>query len=370
MYYWEQYKSESSTLKDNPLFNLILIAMNNNRFTSQKYRLIMDMTKDKNIKNTIQYAYDNELKHYRLFKQILRELTDQSIDIPSPNIRINTSITETIEECIDKEQEELKLYQKIISLISSEQIKTFLRDMITDKQRNTASLNFLYARKPLSGNTNSATANNIGITFKPIKASKKYISEDLRIPILSGIKDTKIQNKINTSLKDDIMEFKRQMEEAADEDGLKAKKEGKKFTNYIISNNATITYNKNNIISLSNLYYEFINGRHYYIRTTYNYDLDTGIPLGLKDLFKPGVPYRELINNEVRKQLAANTTIYPPESVQNFKGITEDHPFYLENGNIVLFFGFNEIAPTISEIPIIKLPFKAFGDSIKPMFLS
>lgn len=370
MYYSEDYRSASSALKDNPLFNLILIAMNNNRFSSQKYKLIMNMTEDMNIINSIQYAYNNELKHYKVFKQILKKLTGQSVEIPDPNIKINNSIIDAIEDCIYKELEEVKLYQKIIGLISSDQVRTTIRNMIIDKQKNAAALNFLYARESFTRNPIPSTDNNVTITFKVIKAPQKYISEDLKVPILNGIKNIKTQNKINASLEEDIMEFKRQMEEAADEDGLKAEKEGKKFINYAISNNSTITYNKNNIISISNLYYEFINDRHSYIRATYNLNTDTGLSIGLKDLFNPGAPYRELINNEIRKQLVANKDIYPPDAAQNFKGIAADQPFYLEDGNIVLFFGFNEIAPTISEIPVIKLPFKAFTGSIKPIFLS
>lgn len=301
MYYSKQYRSDSSTLNDNPLFN---------------------------------------------------------------------SIIDAIEDCIDTELKGIKLYENIIGLTSSEVIKDTLKNMIADKQKNAAFLNYLYAREYFNQDHISRTNNNITMTYKPMKASQKYIDEDLKIPILNGIKNPKIQNKINTSLEGDVIEFKRQMEEAADEDGLTAKKAGKKFTNYAISNNPSITYNKNNIISLSNLYYQLINGRHSYIRATYNYNLNTGTPVGLKDLFKPGAPYKQLINNEIKKQLAANKTIYPPEAAQNFKGITEGHPFYLEDGNIVLFFGFNEIAPSISEIPVIKLPFKDFDGSIKPIFLS
>lgn len=369
MYYSEQYRSETSNLKDNPLFNLILIAMNNNRFNSQKYKSIMNMSKDTSIKNSIEYAYDNELKHYSLLKQIFREFTGQSVRIPEPNVKINSSITDAIGDCIDKELEEIKLYQKIINLISSKQIRTTLRNMITDKQRNVSALNFLYARESISRNILPSTNNNVSLTLKQMKDKKEYINEDLRVPILNGIKNVKIQNKINTSLEDDVMEFKRQMEEAADEYGSKAKKEGKKFIDYAISNNAAITYNKNNIISLSNLYHEFINGRHSYIRVPYNFNIDTGVPVALKDLFKPGTPYRTLVNNEIRKQLIANKDIYSPEAAQNFKGIAEDQPFYLDDGNIVLFFGFNQIAPAISEIPVIRLPYKAFASSIKPMFL-
>jgi len=370
LYYSEDYISPSSGLNNPPLLNLIIIAMNNNKFNSQKYKLIMNMTKDMNIINSIHHVYNNGLTHHKLLKKILKNLTDQSVDIPTPNIKIDGPVTDALADCIDNELEEVKLYQKIISLISSEQIRTTLRNMIMDKQRNVAALNFLYARESFTRNLPSSTNNNVTITFKTMKEKKKYINENLKIPILNDIKNRKVQNKINTSLEEDVMEFKRQMEEAADEEGLKAKKSGKKFIDYAISNNPTITYNKNNIISLSNLYHEFINGRHSYIRVTYNFNIDTGLPVGLKDLFKPGAPYKELINNQIRKQLALNKDIYPPEAVQNFKGIADGQPFYLEDGNIVLFFGFNEIAPTISEIPVIRLPFKAFTGSIKPIFLS
>jgi hypothetical protein len=160
------------------------------------------------------------------------------------------------------------------------------------------------------------------------------------------------------------------MDAAAKENGLKAEKEGKKFIKYVISNNTNITYNKNNIISISTLYYEFIGGRSSYIRATYNLDLKTGESLGLKDLFAPRAPYIKLINEEIRKQLTENKNIYPPNAAEKFKDINQYQPFYLEGNDLVLFFGFNEIAPTISEIPVIKIPFSSFGTAMKPIFLT
>lgn len=370
MDFTEQYNSLPFISRNNSIVNLVLIALNNKSFSLQRYKLLMNMTEDANTKKQIGYAYNLELKHYKLFKLIYQKLTEQSVEIPKPNIKINNSLQDTLEDCLNKDLDELKLYHKIGLLSPSKQIYNALREMIIDKQRQTATLNFLYARGSLSRNPESSATNPVNVTFKLIKASKKYIDEDLRIPILDGMQNKKVQNQINTSLSDDVLEFKRQMETAAEENGLKAEKEGKKFTNYSISNNATVTYNKNNIISISILYYELIGGVRSYIRATYNFDLVTGKSLGLRDLFKPGVPYVALINSEIKKQLMANKEIYPPEAAANFKGISENQPFYLEDNNLVLFFGFNEIAPTISEIPIVKIPFSSFGTSIKPIFLS
>lgn len=205
---------------------------------------------------------------------------------------------------------------------------------------------------------------------KEIKASNKYIEEDLKIPILQGIKNINVQNQINTSMESDVIEFKQELEEAAREQGEEAEKHGKVFKPYVISNNYAITYNKNNIISISILYDEFIGGKHSYIRATYNFNTETGKSLGLKDLFKPNIPYRDLINTEIKKQLITKKNIYPPGAADRFKGIAEDQPFYLEDTNIVLFFGFNEIAPSISEIPIIKINYTAFKNELIPALLS
>lgn len=370
MCYFKNFRSSPDTFNDNSIVNLILAALNNNRFTLERYKLLMNMTKDVLAKEQIKYTYKNEVKHYKLFNQIYRELTGESVEIPEPDIKINDSLEDTIEECINKELKELNLYRRIRNLTRSEILRRTIGDMIIDKQRNTAVLNFVYARHSLSRNPASPANDAVTIQFKSIKEKKKYIDENLKIPILSGIKNKKIQNQINASVEGDIMEFKHQMEEAADEDGAKAKKDGKKFINYSISNNSTITYNKNNIISISILYYEFVGGRHFYIRSTYNFDTNTGKSIGLKDLFQPGVPYKELINKEIKNELMSHKEEFSSDAAENFKGIVDGQPFYLEDGNIVLFFGFNEIAPTIAEIPIIKIPFSAFKGSINPIFLS
>lgn len=207
-------------------------------------------------------------------------------------------------------------------------------------------------------------------TSKEIKFIKKFIIEDIRIPILAGIKNDKIQKQINNSIEGDIIEFKTQLEETAEEYGTKAEKEGKEFKPYSISTNYNITYNKNNILSISVLYYEYIGGRHTYIRSSYNFDLNSGKSIGLEDLFKPGINYIDTISKEIKNQLSTNTNIYPPGTAENFKGISRDQPFYLEDKNLVLFFGFNQIAPSVSEIPIIRILYSSFKNELKPMFLT
>lgn len=208
--------------------------------------------------------------------------------------------------------------------------------------------------------------NNITIDSQQINSTGKYIKEDLKIPVLKSIKNKHTENQINNSIKSDIMEFKNQMEESANEYGIKAEKSGKKFIPFIISTNYSMTYNKNNIASITIFYYEFINGKHSYIKTSYNFDLSSGKTLSLRDLFKQGVSYKQIINREIKKYLIQNKNLYLPSTVTNFKGISDDQPFYLDSENIVIYLGFNEIAPNISDIPVIKVPFSTLKNYIKP----
>jgi hypothetical protein len=211
--------------------------------------------------------------------------------------------------------------------------------------------------------------NPILINPKEIKDTKEYIKIDLIIPVLHGCKNKEIEDHINHSIENDAMEFKRQMEEAAKEYAEEAKRKGEPIDPYIVSTIYRVTYNQNNIISISVIYHEYINGKNYYIKTSYNFDTETGKSLSLKDLFKEGVDYKEVINKEVRKELLYNKDKYMPDAAKKFKGIADDQPFYIDGDNLSIFFGFHQIAPIESEIPIIKIPFSALKDDLKPDLL-
>lgn len=211
--------------------------------------------------------------------------------------------------------------------------------------------------------------NPITVTTKELKSSNEKINENLRVPVLRGAVKPEVLNFINSNVNEDIMEFKRQMEEAADENAEKAKLAGKKVIPYDISNIYAITYNKNGIISVSIIYDELIDGRHYYIRAPYNYDTSNGKSLSVLDLFNPGVNAKALINDQIMREIRTNPQNYFPGAIKNFKGIADDQPFYIDNNNLVLFFGFNEIAPVASQIPVISIPLSRFKDALKPQVL-
>ncbi len=211
-------------------------------------------------------------------------------------------------------------------------------------------------------------SNPITVTTIQKNYKKPFIQADLRIPEFHGIANTKIQDYINNSIMSDVTEFSDQMSAAAQENGSNAQKNKEKFIPYVISSIYQLTYNKNNVISLVMVYYELVQGRNNFIKVPYNYDITTGKSLMLKDLFVPGTNYKQLINNEVLKQLEKNKQNYFPGTAENFKGIAEDQPFYLKDGNLEVFFGFNQIAPTAAGIPVFEIPLSSFGNALKPAF--
>jgi hypothetical protein len=208
----------------------------------------------------------------------------------------------------------------------------------------------------------------LSVNTKEIRLSNNKIDEYLRIPVYTGKISPEIIENINNNFYNDIMEFKTEIEKSAEDNWSKMKSEGKAPIPFQVSNIYNTTYNNNGILSTTLLYQEFINGINNFIKTSYNYDLSTGKSLSLKDLFLNNVNYKEVLDSIIRNQLAINPQDYFPNSLKNFKGISMDQPFYLDDGNLVVFFGFNEIAPISSNIPTIKIPLSEIKGYLKPKY--
>lgn len=216
----------------------------------------------------------------------------------------------------------------------------------------------LYNIKRCKHNRTPLDSNPLNVTFTEINEEKNYIQEHLQIPIFHGEINPQILANINNNIENDILEFKNQLETAAQENAENLKKQGKNIIPFQISNTYLVTYNKKNILSISLIYQEYINGKNSYIKTTYNYNLKSGESMPLKSLFKQNVNYIEILNNKIRAKLKTST----------FKGIAEDQPYYLDDNNLVIFLKFNEIAPLASEIPIIKIPLIELKDVLIDMY--
>lgn len=197
------------------------------------------------------------------------------------------------------------------------------------------------------------------ITYPVLKLYDKYAYHDMY--------DKQIIININNQICEDIMTFKNDVKKQAiaykklyteklsdsDEDYVKYQ--------YEVYINNEVTYDKNNIISIVITKYEFTGGAHgmTYL-DSYNYNLLTGEKLTLKDMFKPDIDYKEIVNNFIQKEINSNPEIYF-KGDEAFKGISEDQPFYIEDDGIIIYFGLYEIAPYYVGIPKFKLRFDEFN---------
>jgi rubrerythrin len=335
-----------------------------------RYKKIIDSLENETFKKHLRSIYNDEDRHYETMQKIYYQLTNCFIEAPIIENYKRQGLKNILKDCIDDELEAVMIYRQILTLLPDYRIKDIIYEIITDEQAHAAKLIEILSKFDRTGAMISRARVPISETSTEIKYKNPNIEVDLRIPVITGLNDKNIQNQINNSIESDIMEFKSQMEDAAKEYSDKAKAEGKQFIPYIASTNYTITYNKNNILSISIIYHQYISGRHTYIKASYNFDTVTGKSIGLGDLFKTGIKYNEFLNQEIRKQLEENKALYSPGAAQNFKGVMEGQPFYLDDGNIVVYFGFNEIAPTASEIPVIRIPLAKFKEQLKSQFVN
>lgn len=103
------------------------------------------------------------------------------------------------------------------------------------------------------------------------------------------------------------------------------------------------------------------------IRKYYQIDKTTGQTASLKDLFKENTDYKNIINNEIKKQMKqqvdAGTSMYWMEGAggindtEAFQSIKDDQNFYLnKDGNIVIVFNKFEVGPGYIGCPEFVIP--------------
>ena len=172
---------------------------------------------------------------------------------------------------------------------------------------------------------------------------------------------------INNEICEDVMEFKNSVKKQAiaykklyTEKLSKSDEDYVKYQYEVYINNE-VTYDRNNIISIVMTKYEFTGGAHgmTYL-DAYNYNLLTGDRLTLKDMFKPGVDYEEIVNNFIKEEINNKPENYF-KGDEGFKGISENQPFYIDEDGIVIYFGLYEIDPYYIGIPKFKLKFDEFN---------
>lgn len=201
--------------------------------------------------------------------------------------------------------------------------------------------------------------NSIKVATKEVKTDNEAFTSTLKIPVISGIDNKEVQIGINKTFEKDALSFKNNLEKDAKEalDSYKKLNIGI-FHKYEADTTYQVRLNKDCILSITVMYYQYTGGAHgMEVQKGYNFDLKTGELLQLSDLFERGFNYKQVINTEVTDYINAHKDSFFYDSAASFKGISDNQPFYLGEGNLIVYFGEYEIAPYAAGIPEFKISY-------------
>jgi len=204
----------------------------------------------------------------------------------------------------------------------------------------------------------------VQMNLKSVKSKNDLVDVELNIPQIEGLKNEQVQSAINRHFMEDANALKDDLEAEADEAKRGSEQSGYTFQPYGLWSICEKYCENGDILSLYVDYYTYTGGAHGSTeRRAYNYDLQTGERLELKDLFKMGYDYKAALNEQVKARIAARPENYF-DGDMGFQGINESN-FYLENNILMLYFDEYEIAPYAVGIPQFKLPLNLFGNNLK-----
>ena len=88
---------------DRKLIDLLNEAMKDEKKDHRKYRMMMEMTENKEVIEQIHHAYEDEAKHYDMFREIYEELAGKDIHIMSPEQERYNKLIDAVKSSINGE---------------------------------------------------------------------------------------------------------------------------------------------------------------------------------------------------------------------------------------------------------------------------
>ncbi|GGB52482.1 DUF3298 domain-containing protein [Virgibacillus dakarensis] len=173
----------------------------------------------------------------------------------------------------------------------------------------------------------------------------------IHYPQLFGLQNPEVQQQINQEIVQQVQTLI----------NLQYQKQGAdSFTEMI--GNYEIKTNERNVLSLSSTNYAI--AYHYAhgltIMKSLTFDTQTGKNFNLKDLFKPGSDYVDVLSEIVQKQIQERNL----DLLDTFKGIEPDQDYYIADKALVLYFQPYEITPYYVGFPMFPISVYSIQDII------
>ncbi|HBH0180879.1 TPA: DUF3298 and DUF4163 domain-containing protein [Clostridioides difficile] len=218
------------------------------------------------------------------------------------------------------------------------------------------------------GNTNSKQTLSVStIGSKTIVKNDEYLESTINMPVITNSNKI-VERSTNDKIKNDIFEFYNKSYKEAKQYLKDNPDEKNKF---VANVDFELKKNTDSALSIKVRYYTYSGGAHgFYQDIAYNVDMRTGKFLELMDLFKDNTKYKEVIDEEIKRQIAElekkdeeNIGIY------NFKGIKENQNFYLQDENLVVYFDLYDITPYVAGIPEFSINKALISSMLKPEYV-
>lgn len=127
------------------LLDMIKEAMKDEKHDNKKYKMMMEMTENREIRDNIRYAYEDEAKHYRMFQDIYEDLAGENIEIPVPKVELADRFVDNVKSSIQGELAAPELYRDIRAMLTTKKHRDMLYEIITDEQEHAARFIYIYA---------------------------------------------------------------------------------------------------------------------------------------------------------------------------------------------------------------------------------
>ena len=135
----EMYRPES-------VLDLIIKAMKAERHDAVKYKRMMEGTNNPEYRKQINFAYEDELKHYNMFRNMYFMLTRKTINIPLPSkIEEYDNLLDAVKSSIEGENEAVDLYRTIYAMLSNRQMRDTVFEIITDEIEHAGRFVYLFS---------------------------------------------------------------------------------------------------------------------------------------------------------------------------------------------------------------------------------
>lgn len=216
---------------------------------------------------------------------------------------------------------------------------------------------------------NASTTSYPRISSKNMKYSSDYINVDIKIPILSYKNNLNAEERINTLLEGDIISFKNQIENLAKESFKESKNDNFKFIPYETIEDYKVTFNNGKLLSLPITFYTYTGGAHgNTIKEAYNFNLENGDRLTLKDIFLNDSNYKDTLKQFIKTSIEENPDIYFDYALDVVDNLDDSISFYITDSSLVIYYGSYEIAPYSSGIREFEIPLFSLSSKLNPKY--